>query len=223
MTNLLFAPPALGTVLSLTGLPGGSNKIHDRSPYGNHGTITGATWKRLPSGLWCLSFDGGDDYVDCGNDASLAVTGALTIEAFIKPTAVNAWYSIVSMYENNTDNGYQFYLHTDGKLRFKTELGGISQVSASSLTAGVWQYVAVTFNCSADELKFYIDGGLDVTRTEATDLIATTQNLHIGKDNRAGLYYFNGDIGMLRIYNRALSSLEIQNHFDREKRLFGVW
>lgn len=36
--------------------------IFDRSRYNNHGTITGATWTRLPSGLWGLSFDA-DDYV----------------------------------------------------------------------------------------------------------------------------------------------------------------
>jgi len=55
---LMFSPPELGCVLYLSGLPNSGSKIHDRSPYGNHGAITGATWQRLPSGLWCLSFDG---------------------------------------------------------------------------------------------------------------------------------------------------------------------
>src|SRR3990167_10553439 len=35
----------------------------DRSRYQNHGTITGATWKRLPSGVWVMSFDGTDDNI----------------------------------------------------------------------------------------------------------------------------------------------------------------
>ena len=64
--ELIFDPPELGSVLYLTGLPCGGSKIYDRSPYGNHGTITGATWKRLPSGLWYLDLDALDDYVDCG-------------------------------------------------------------------------------------------------------------------------------------------------------------
>jgi hypothetical protein len=35
----------------------------------------------------CLDFDGTDDYVDCGNDASLNITSAITIETWINGTA----------------------------------------------------------------------------------------------------------------------------------------
>src|SRR3990167_5721859 len=35
----------------------------DRSRYQNHGTITGAVWKQLPSGVWVLSLDGIDDTI----------------------------------------------------------------------------------------------------------------------------------------------------------------
>ena len=52
--KIVLNPPALGTVLFLSGLPGSGNRIYDRSPYGRLGVITGATWKRLPSGLWYL-------------------------------------------------------------------------------------------------------------------------------------------------------------------------
>jgi hypothetical protein len=80
--KILFEPPELGCVLSL-GLPAGSSKIRDRSPYGHIGTITGATWVKLSSGLWCLSFDGVDDMVGCGNPGSLQLTGDLTAEAWL--------------------------------------------------------------------------------------------------------------------------------------------
>jgi len=40
--DLVFSPPELGCVHYLPGLPGGGSKIHDRSPCGNIGTITGA-------------------------------------------------------------------------------------------------------------------------------------------------------------------------------------
>ena len=38
------------------GLEGGGTTLWDYSNNGNHGTITGATWVRLPSGLWSLGF-----------------------------------------------------------------------------------------------------------------------------------------------------------------------
>ena len=81
--SLVFNPPELGCVLFLPGLPWSSSKIHDRSPYGNHGTITGATWKRLPSGLWYLSFDGIDDYVSLGTSASLNLVDDFTMMAWL--------------------------------------------------------------------------------------------------------------------------------------------
>lgn len=77
---MLFDPPELGCVLALTELPSGGSKIHDSSPYGNVGTITMACWLTSPVGLYCLSFDGVDNYVDYGNPGSLATNGDLTIE-----------------------------------------------------------------------------------------------------------------------------------------------
>ena len=85
---LVFEPPEPGCVLYLPGLPGGGGKIYDKSSYGNHGTITGAAWKRLPTGLWCLSFDGSDDYVNCGNSESLSIPDAITIKAWVKSSSL---------------------------------------------------------------------------------------------------------------------------------------
>jgi len=44
---------------------GGGNRLTDISGYMNHGTINGATWVGTPWGPG-LSFDGSDDYVNCG-------------------------------------------------------------------------------------------------------------------------------------------------------------
>jgi len=40
----------------------------------------------------CLDYDGIDDYVDCGNNSSLNITDAITIEAWMKPSADNWKY-----------------------------------------------------------------------------------------------------------------------------------
>ena len=56
----------------------------DESGYGNDGIIHGATWTTGISGK-ALSFDGIDDYIDCGNDASLDIADEITIEAWMYP------------------------------------------------------------------------------------------------------------------------------------------
>ena len=96
--ELVLNPPELGCVLSLSRFPGGGSKIHDRSPYGNHGTITGATWVRLPSGLWCLSFDGSDDYSKAVDTVLPSGAAARTLSAWVKASAASQTNARVIVY-----------------------------------------------------------------------------------------------------------------------------
>jgi len=62
-----------------------SSKAVDISRYGNNGTINGAVWTSSGRFGSALQFDGVDDYVDCGNGASLNITTAVTVEAWVNP------------------------------------------------------------------------------------------------------------------------------------------
>jgi len=58
--------------------------LKDSSGNGNDGTIYGATWVDGKFGK-ALSFDGVDDYVDCGNDRIFDFgTNTFTIETWVK-------------------------------------------------------------------------------------------------------------------------------------------
>jgi len=65
-----------GLVLYLPFMEGTGSSVHDLSKYHNNGTITGATWTQLPSGIWVLSFDGVDDYVEVPNHNALKLARA---------------------------------------------------------------------------------------------------------------------------------------------------
>lgn len=225
MTKVLLAPSALGTVLSLTGLPGGSNKIHDRSPYGNVGTIVGATWVKLPAGLWVLSFDGSDDYVDCGNGASLNITDAITIEFWFNPAETSQGGFMVRR-EQGTDNIWQV-LWTSQKIKaalWFSDASYINPINDTTLNTDAWYHGAVTYDRA--DARVYVNGELDMTPISETKALATGSSpLWIGRWFASGNpdYYFQGRIGLPRVYNRALSALAIQNHFNQEKYLFGAW
>ncbi|MFQ6607518.1 MAG: hypothetical protein ACE5EE_03155, partial [Fidelibacterota bacterium] len=62
---------------------------------------------------YSLSFDGSDDYVDCGNSADFNVVDELTISVWIKPNEIkNA--SIVDRLPYSGDNGYRLNTRSDG-------------------------------------------------------------------------------------------------------------
>jgi len=220
--NGLSTPP-IGCVLYLPGLPGGGTKIYDRSPYGNIGTITGAVWKRLPSGLWCLDFDGTDDYVNCGHNASLNITEEATIEMWIYPTAATAGTTRRML------SKAKFELNLIGEVTganftFLVKVGTVSKVASAptdSATFNTWHHVVGVYNQT--NVLIYQNTTL-TTGDASTGSIDDNAADDLFIASRAALdRELTGSIGLVRIYNRALSALEIQNHFNRERHLFGVW
>ncbi|MEA3343387.1 MAG: LamG-like jellyroll fold domain-containing protein [archaeon] len=63
-----------------------STKVVDISKYGNDGTITPGTGGWTTDGKFngAYDFDGNSTYIDCGNDSSLSIIDAITIEAWVK-------------------------------------------------------------------------------------------------------------------------------------------
>lgn len=215
--NGLSAPP-IGSVLHLLGLPSGGNKVYDQSPYGNSGTIIGATWKRLPSGLWCLDFDGVDDNITITHNTILNFDDEITIELWIYSASdvANAAYvinkggnfAILPHYENCC-----LYSTLDGNWQKIVDAGGAAAKSA-------WVHLAVTYDAGdTGDAAFYKNGAVGNTASGKDGTITTnTTAIKVGVDGS-----YKGYIALPRIYNRALSALEIQNSFNREKHLFGVW
>jgi len=224
MKNLLFAPPALGTVLSLTGLPGGSNKIQDRSSCGNSGAIIGATWVRLPSGLWCLYFDGVDDHVDIPHHSSLDIVDYITIKFWVRFDSLGA-AGTRQIIDNTYTSGWDINIANTDRLDVRFDIGGglvESYVPAASFTpvANTWYHCVVKYD--GTNLKVFIDAD-EVDSDAATGVISTNSNdIRLG-ERLDGVLDLDGGLALIEITNRAWSVMEIQHSFNREKHLFGVW
>ena len=228
--NLVFHPPMLGCVLFLSGLPGSGNKIYDRGPYGIHGTITGATWKRLPSGLWCLDFDGIDDYVILGTGAN-PTTNDFTILAWINANLSHGANFIASNRETSSPySGFLYYtLATTGVLNLQLNDQSnyhIINIGKTKVADDTWHYVALVVDRGNNKAHSYIDGALDkgnVDISAVSGSIGSINELQLATDEAGG--GSDGDIliTLFQLCNRTLSALEIQNYFNREKNLFGVW
>jgi hypothetical protein len=222
--DIIFEPPQLGCVLSLSGLPGGGGKTYDRSPYGNTGTITGAIWRQLPSGLWYLDFDGVDDKITIPNRSSLNITEAITLETWCYPVTSTEPYD--SFIIGSAGRYYTLRTVQSGAMVFQPYIcmddDNWRTPGYYNYTVGRWYHVATTYDKHRGPNNFvlYVDGRNKAQATYATGIKPSTADVVIGCTT-AG----NGEFGclaLIRIYNRALSALEIQNHFYQEKNLFGV-
>ncbi|MCP4104186.1 MAG: hypothetical protein GY749_01395 [Desulfobacteraceae bacterium] len=114
---------------------------------------------------YALHFDGKDDYADCGNDKSINITDALTIEAWIMPLDWNTdtGFSMIadkgkfSLFLNGANNG-GFNEHSL-VFEFEHADGSVVQMNtlADSIRLDAWHHVAATYD-GISYASIYING-----------------------------------------------------------------
>ena len=202
--------------------------ISDLSGWGNNGTLytnDGSTNKSVPGVVNnALSFDGVDDYVDCGNDASLNITQEISIEAWFYPTFLPSPHEFIIGKGTFNSNLPWFLTVRQNEVSFMIfknfpyVAGNYSSVDTSwTPKVNEWHHVVATYIYITDgtsQLRIYIDGVLKGSNNIAVGPMASSpsSSINIGRDG-SGNYRWNGLIDEVRIYNRALSTAEIQKHY----------
>ena len=180
----------------------------------NHHTLTptATTTVRGKAGKGTL-FNGTTSFVDCGNDSSLDITDAITIEAWVKGDDFSSDATIAAI--NNLNNWWLHWDVSETALRFIMRDGdnNLQHVwSNTSLIAERWYHIASTY--SNKVVAFYLDGNADGGGTFTKGMKTTSyQSLVIGSYNVAGSVVFNGTISSVKIYNYALSATQIKRHY----------
>ncbi|MBD3425709.1 MAG: S8 family serine peptidase, partial [Candidatus Omnitrophica bacterium] len=154
-------------------------------------------------------------YMNCGSDSSLDITGALTLEAWVRTTADTTGtraFIFNKFDQDNTKDGYALAL-VNNKLLFYCQSGStgawVGSSSNSAINDGFWHHIAVTYSSGSG--TYYIDGQADGTFGTSTDPGSTSGlDLHIGGTSRGGKNIgFNGDIEHAGIYSTSLKSSDI--------------
>ena len=129
--------------------------------------------------VWSLAFDGSDDYVDCGNDSSLRITGNMTISAWVKSSSSDR-QRFITKYGSGTDDSFYLSIRpSTGYFRFNAASGEAE--SSSDVADGNWHHLVAQYTAST-KLEVFIDGSSDGTDTSsiASALVDSEQNLRIG-------------------------------------------
>jgi hypothetical protein len=188
----------------------------DLSIYGNHGTIHGNPQWVEGKYLKALQFDGVDDYVDCGNDASLNITGPLiTLEAWVKPNRTSGYdQAIVGKWDwLNNRRSYALYILSNGQAYFMLSEAGTlilandSVTSATTIVVGEWWHIVGVSD--GTRKRIFINGIEEASNSAPSNLFSSTEPVHVGSPD-GETEFFQGIIDEVRLYNRGLTQEEIR-------------
>ncbi|GAA4097831.1 LamG domain-containing protein [Mucilaginibacter panaciglaebae] len=184
---------------------------------GNHffGTPynTLAVGDRFGNANSAYNFNGTSSYITAPD---LAAFGNLrlnntdfTLNAWVKVPTLGSAMQIMAK-RSSTAGGWGWSITTSGYDFFGPGGGMTSSTGTTAITAGSWHMVTVTYQYSTGLLTHYVDGvaagsysGVFPTPTSVTN------GLVIGRDDLGPNYFFNGNLDDIRIYNKALTSTEI--------------
>lgn len=180
----------------------------------SNNAITATSLTYVNDGTFRFNDNASGNYMDCGNASALQITGAITIDAWVKPTTYSSVGNIVS---KNFNSGYRFRLDSTGSLWW--------YVSGNALQGGTvalntWAHVTVSGSNTG--LSAYINGVLVAANNTAyTPTSAGTSNLYVGC-GIPGSETFNGTIASVKIYKRALTADEIAQNFNAQRSRYGL-
>jgi hypothetical protein len=221
---LVAAPGGLVLAFGFEEIAG--HGVVDSSTAPTNGTILGAA--RVAAGKIgrALSFDGVNDWVTVTDTTAskIDLTSGMTVEAWVNPTAMAGWETVVMKERGAAGTGllsYALYAH-DGAPQAGAFAGpagylrpapantttdqGVRQASHTPIPLGTWTHLATTYDGVSQRL--YVNGVLVATRAQSGNAAIGNQPLRIGGNNVSG-EFFHGLIDEVRIYNRALSAFEI--------------
>jgi len=184
----------------------------------NDGTISGATTgvsgaNQTYTTNEAYSFDGSDDFVEVADDASLSITGDISISAWLKLDGANAnnFFQGISSKAGGASVGYSFMLTSSG-LDYAVRIDGSRHTINTGPPQGTW--VHTTAVLSGSTVTFYEDGSA-VSSTSANTLGSTSSGaFYIGRNSWNADDGFNGDIDDVRVYDKALTSTEVSNLYN---------
>lgn len=209
---------APGLVASYNFDEGAGTTLTDRTAKGHTGTVSGATWTTQGRFGGALTFDGTNDSVAVADAGDLDFTTAMTLEAWVYPTVNGggSWRNVL-IKERAGGEVYNLYANADTNaptvflVRAAQSGTALDARGGGQLPLNTWTHLAATFDNTT--LRLYVDGVQVGSRALAGPLLTSTGALRFGGNSLWG-EFFAGRIDDVKIYNRALSAVEIQTDMN---------
>ncbi|MGB1109329.1 MAG: LamG-like jellyroll fold domain-containing protein, partial [Gammaproteobacteria bacterium] len=187
--------------------------LKDLSANTNDGTLTNGpeVINTLGRGI---QLDGVDDHLTVADHADLDLSGAFTLEAWIKLDTIAGDQFILDKPAGDNTNvtNYRFYI-SDGKIGLYSLAGGISLETTASVVAGEWVHVAAVFDGA--NTTFYANGVAQAGGGAWSNNGVNTGPMYFGR-HAWGDQFFDGQMDEVRIWNDVRTADEIAANYNRE-------
>tara|TARA_B100000963_G_scaffold345639_1_gene349940 strand:- start:8553 stop:11498 length:2946 start_codon:yes stop_codon:yes gene_type:complete len=173
-----------------------------------------------------VDLDGGEEYLEVEDDASLRGLSNLTISTWLKLSSKSAFDKIIdySGASGNVNRKYRLMLNTSAS-KFQFQIGdasgsGYSVSSTTDPDLNRWYNVICVFQGSgSNRLKIYVNGVLEAS-SSAADSVAEISNtadgnLRFGSNSYSVANLFHGKLDELGIFSSALSSDQVGELYNQ--------
>ena len=208
--------------------PGTGTAWYDVSNTGNNGTlINSPAYSSVNGGN--INFNGTNNYVTVTNNTTLRPTTELTIEYAMIGNSPGAWNPILGYGNGDYTNGnYLTWIEVGGALNSLCSInnGGVTeyrQYSNQGVSSTIWKMMSFTMKIG-DAIRSYYNGN----DTNSPTSLPSGGSFYYGGTTSAyqvggyGGAWISANIAYVRLYNRALSPLEILQNYNAHKSRFGL-
>ena len=173
-------------------------------------------------------------HIDKALPAERSLSG-LTLECWIRPFQLAGWQGLVTQHDYPEHCGIGLFL-SDGKIVFGTGSGGThdpvdcQQTKSGLIKAHRWHHLIGSWD--GKKKRIFVDGKLVAESVFVSAVRPGKNALRIGAYGEEGkaVNFYNGDIAMCAIYDRALNEDQVRKRFadrglsvPKKDRLLACW
>jgi hypothetical protein len=157
-------------------------------------------------------------------NSNLLDTQTPSVEVWIK---TNATTQSGFWFEKGVVNTQYSLFQEGANIQWRQNFGSLNTFSTNAVNAGLnttsWFQVVGTY--ASGNRKLYVNGILKNSDSQTGTISTNTGGMSIGvyggySGSRS--YYYNGDIAVVRVYNKQLSDSEVSTNYNALKGRFGL-
>ena len=189
----------------------GNTLWHNLVSNKNSGIINGAYWNGST-----FDFDGSDDVITGESCLTLFTDDTdHTIEMWVKFDDVTTRRTIISGYDGNTSTyADRWDIEVSGGKIQGGHHGVGYWTSTASVVTGVWYHLVFVHDHASSLWRVFINTATDVTLSNGGLDLTSDALLGIGDRTESSIGHLDGQISIVRIYKRELTSTEISTNYN---------